>query len=219
MKDSKTLYRREVKSISEIAEGVFKLSFNRSFSFFAGQVIAIDLVPNGAPRLYSIASGEKDPLIEIIFDVRPHGYLTPQLANLKPGDILFASEAFGEFRTTPGRGVWIAAGTGIAPFVSMARTQLTSSKILVHGGRRDENFYYSELFEASFGNNYVRCCSQQQDTRYIKGRLTEWLRTQNNPDPHARYFLCGPAEMVVEVRDILISKNIPFNNIISETYF
>jgi len=34
-----------------------------------------------------------------------------------------------------------------------------------------------------------------------------------------RYYLCGSAEMVVQVRDILISKDIPFQNIVSETYF
>ena len=33
------------------------------------------------------------------------------------------------------------------------------------------------------------------------------------------YYLCGSADMVVEVRDILIGKGIPFGHIISEIYF
>jgi ferredoxin--NADP+ reductase len=34
-----------------------------------------------------------------------------------------------------------------------------------------------------------------------------------------KYYLCGSAEMVVESREILISKGIPFNNIVAEIYF
>jgi ferredoxin--NADP+ reductase len=33
------------------------------------------------------------------------------------------------------------------------------------------------------------------------------------------YYLCGKALMVVEVRDLLISRGIPFENILSEIYF
>ena len=37
--------------------------------------------------------------------------------------------------------------------------------------------------------------------------------------PCLKYYLCGSAEMVVEIRDILIEKGIPFDRIISEIYF
>ena len=38
-------------------------------------------------------------------------------------------------------------------------------------------------------------------------------------DPVLKYYLCGSAEMVVDTRDILIEKGIPFENIVSEIYF
>ncbi|MBP7613008.1 MAG: hypothetical protein KA753_07600, partial [Paludibacter sp.] len=68
---------------------------------------------------------------------------------------------------------------------------------------------------------YVRCCSQQQDTQNYKGRLTAWLLDyQNLPtNTNCQFYLCGSPEMVVQVRDILIEKGIPFHNIVSETYF
>ena len=34
-----------------------------------------------------------------------------------------------------------------------------------------------------------------------------------------KYYLCGSAEMVVGTRDILISKNVPYDAIIAEIYF
>ena len=126
---------------------------------------------------------------------------------------------FGTYSTQPGKGYWIASGTGIAPFVSMLRSGLADEKTLIHGARFDENFYYSDLIEPVLGKQFIRCCSQQDDTKQYKGRLTNWLREQKNMPTDAKYYLCGSAEMVVEVRDLLIAKAIPFHNVICETYF
>ena len=83
----------------------------------------------------------------------------------------------------------------------------------------NENFYFSDLIENVLGENYIRCASQELFTKYYPGRLTKWLREQPVLSKEIKYYLCGSAEMVVEVRDFLISKEIPFQNIISETYF
>jgi len=215
-----TLYKKQVADIRPVADGVFTLSFIRDFSFKAGQVVAIDLVPDGKPRMYSIASGENEDCIEILFDEKKNGKLTPFLSKLKVGDTIYASEPFGTFRTDVGKGYWIASGTGIAPFISALRSGMIEQKTMMHGGRFDVNFYYSALIEKLLPTkNYVRCCSKQDDTQYYKGRLTQWLKAEVNLPKDAKYYLCGSPEMVVEVRDILISAKIPFQNIISETYF
>ncbi|HLP04011.1 MAG TPA: hypothetical protein VK152_01155 [Paludibacter sp.] len=215
----RNLLKVHVKSVRTIAPRVYVLSFPRIVDFTAGQVIAIDLVDDGEPRLYSIASGEKDENIEILFDEKPEGKLSPRMSALLPGDDLYVSEPFGTFSSGMEPGYWIAAGTGVAPFVSMARSGLAANKILVQGGRYDSNFYFSDELEKIFGENYVRCCSQQPDTRFFHGRLTVWLTNQTNLPADYQYYLCGSPEMVVQVRDILIAKGIPFQNIISETYF
>lgn len=219
MSDKRNLTKKEVHSIRTVADGVFVISFIRDFKFRAGQVIAIDIVPDGQPRLYSIASGEKEDLMEILFDEKRNGKLTPYLSKMRTGDAIYVSEPFGTFVSSSEKAYWIAAGTGVAPFVSMARSGLAANKILVHGARFDENFYYSSLLEKILPERYIRCCSQQVDTLNFKGRLTEWLKSQQNLPLNYQYYLCGSAEMVVQVRDILIAKEIPFQNIISETYF
>lgn len=220
MSHTHKLFKKEVVSLRSVASGVFALSFVRDFSFTAGQIIAVDLVPDGKPRMYSIASGEQENLVEILFDEKKEGKLTPFLSKLNEGDTIYVSEPFGSFRTNAENAYWIASGTGIAPFASMARSGLANDKTLIHGGRYDENFYFSSLLEKLLDNdNYIRCCSQQEDTQYFKGRLTEWLINKPDLPANASYYLCGSAEMVVQVRDILISKGIQFKNIVSETYF
>jgi len=217
--EKRILHKKTVKSVREVTYGVYILSFLRDFSFRPGQVIAVDIVPDGRPRLYSIASGANEADIEILFDEKKNGQLTPFLSKLQAGDFIYVSEPFGTYSTQPGKGYWIASGTGIAPFVSMLRSGLADEKSLIHGSRFDENFYYSELIESELGNRYIRCCSQQEDTLYYNGRLTAWLRENKNLPADAKYYLCGSAEMVVEVRDLLIGKGIPFHNVVCETYF
>ena len=213
------LHKTKVHSLRNIAEGVYVISFLRNFKFIAGQVVAIDLVPDGQPRLYSIASGENEEYVDILFDEKPDGNLTPFLSKLNSGATIYVSEPFGTFTTTGGKAFWIASGTGVAPFVSMARSGLAVDKILIHGGRLDENFYFSDVLESLITDGYVRCCSQQEDTQNYNGRLTAWLMDNQNLSTNCPYYLCGSPEMVVQVRDILIEKGIPFQNIISETYF
>ena len=213
------LHKTKVHSLRNIAEGVYVISFLRNFKFTAGQVVAIDLVPDGQPRLYSIASGENEKNVDILFDEKPDGNLTPFLSKLNSNDVIYVSEPFGTFTTTGGKAFWIASGTGVAPFVSMARSGLAVDKILIHGGRLDDNFYFSDVLESLITDGYVRCCSQQEDTQNYNGRLTAWLMDNQNLSTNCPYYLCGSPEMVVQVRDILIEKGIPFQNIISETYF
>ncbi|MBI9065062.1 MAG: oxidoreductase, partial [Marinilabiliaceae bacterium] len=124
-----------VIDISEISSGVYYLKLERIVDFIPGQVIALAMQTNLEPRLYSIASGLKDNYIGILFDINPDGELTPQLAALTNGDPVFASDPFGKFNCSPDRAVWIATGTGIAPFISMVRSGRTRNVQLIHGAR------------------------------------------------------------------------------------
>jgi ferredoxin--NADP+ reductase len=65
----------------------------------------------------------------------------------------------------------------------------------------------------------VRCCSQQEGNGVFAGRVTQYLEDAEDLPMDQKYYLCGSAEMVVESREILISKGIPFNNIVAEIYF
>lgn len=219
MTEKRKLYPADVLDVKLIAPDVYVLSFRRNFSFTAGQVVAIDVMADGTPRLYSIASGENDENTEILFDEKPDGKLTPMLSKLKSGDKIYVSEPFGKFHCKETKAWWIASGTGVAPFVSMSRSGMASGKMLIHGARYDENFYFSEVLEPILGEDYIRCCSQQKDTRHYAGRLTQWIRKKENLPSDTQFYLCGSPEMVVEVRDLLISKGVSFKNIVSETYF
>ncbi|HAQ64751.1 MAG TPA: oxidoreductase [Bacteroidales bacterium] len=201
-----------------LAPGVHLISFEKCFPFKAGQMVTIALSVNGPKRLYSIASGEPEAVMSVIFDIKPEGALTPPFALIKPGDTIFCSQPQGSFLGSEEPAFWIASGTGIAPFRSMFRTGLSSNKTLIHGGRFLYSFYFQDELIA-MKHNYIRCCTQESGAGIFEGRLTRYLRETPLPVLGFKYYLCGSAEMVVDTRDLLISRSIPFENIISEIYF
>ncbi len=203
----------------ELSEGIFLIGFKRNFIFNAGQVIGIAMEESGPRRLYSICSGEEEEEIQILYKVVDEGYLTPQLSDLEIGDTIWITAPGGEFTGDKDPAVWIATGTGIAPFYSMFRSGLGENKILLHGNRFMEQFNFYDEFLEALGRDYIRCSSVENGDDVYPGRVTGYLEEQDALNPALKYYLCGSADMVVEARDILISKGIPFGNIISEIYF
>jgi ferredoxin--NADP+ reductase len=203
----------------EISSGIFLFGFPRKFEFRAGQVIGISLQPEGARRLYSICSGEQDPEIWILYNVVEEGFLTPSMSSLEKGDTIWITEPRGTFTGSKAPAVWIAAGTGIAPFYSMCRSGLHHDKILIHGNRYLEQFFFYDEFSDILGPQYIRCCSSEYDDHVYHGRVTAYLSEAESLDTDMKYYLCGSAEMVVDTRDILIERGISFDHILSEIYF
>ena len=203
----------------ELSPGIYLIGFKRTFDFIAGQVIGIAIRENDARRLYSICSGEQEDEIKILYKVIDEGYLTPQLSDLECGDSIWITPAGGEFTADREPAVWVASGTGIAPYYSMLRSGLGENKILLHGNRYLEQFHFFDEFQETLGQNYIRCCSAESGDGAYHGRVTAYLEEQDELDPDLKYYLCGSADMVVETRDILISKGVPFGHIISEIYF
>ncbi len=202
----------------EISPDVHLISFERKYDFIPGQVIKIGLDLNIPPRIYSICSGNRDSEISVLFNVKKGGLLTPHLAALVPGEKILASEPYGSFKGNSDNAWWIAAGTGIAPFYCMHRSGLSGNKTLIHGVKNLNQFYFEDELEEAFAEKYIRCCSGESSCNTFPGRVTDYI-SQLDSLPDIYYYICGKSLMVVEVRDLLISKGVSFEKISAEIYF
>lgn len=209
-------YRKtKVTNQIQITPGAFLLKLNREFDFTPGQVIGLTTDKNIPVRLYSIASGMHDQEIAILYTLKQEGELTPNLSKLQAGDTIYYTPPHGEFIFTAP--AWfIATGTGIAPFHSMIQSGLKPKKLIQGARTRNEIYFEQDLNPLP---NYIKCCSQDSGEGIYKGRLTHYLKALTDFPPAINYYICGSAEMVVDVRNLLISKGVPFNKIITEIYF
>ena len=219
IRKQKETFKVKVITNTLIAPGVHVIETDKTGAFSPGQVVAVTMHPKENLRLYSLASSPSHPYFRILFDIKPQGELTPVLSQLKPGDDLFVSKPFGRFTDQGGEACWIATGTGIAPFVSMMEAGESANKTLLHGARYLHQFYFASRFRETMGERYLQFCTQEKGPGIHQGRLTHYLGQGNRINPELKYYLCGNAEMVVEVRDLLIGQGVPFDQIIAEIYF
>jgi len=203
----------------KIARNVYYIQLTRTGDFIPGQLLALTEQPGEAIRYYSIASGQNDDYWGILYDRVDEGRLTPRISEMKPGDSLFVSPPFGDFLPQSSPMVWIATGTGIAPFYSMLRSGLADrDTILIYGARDKEGFYFHESFKEVMGDRYVPCSSRALREGFFPGRLSLYLKEEFS-FPNSFYYLCGSSSMVVDIRDLLVSRGVDYNRIISEIYF
>lgn len=212
-------HRVRIIGQEEITKAVYYIKLERQMDFIPGQLLALSDSPDSEPRYYSIASGINDDYWGILYNKVDDGWLTPWLSGLKKEDNLYCSAPFGEFVQKKGTMVWIATGTGVAPFHSMLRSGLVADNtIFIHGARQKEDFYFYDEFRSNMLKKYVSCSSQMKEPGYYHGRLSQYLQ-QDFTYPKSYYYLCGSSAMVVDIRDLLLSKGVEFDKIISEIYF
>lgn len=208
-----------ITSNQEIAPGVHLISYKRNYGFIPGQVVKITMDKKHPPRIYSICSSNTDQEISILFNIKKEGLLTPKLSACVPGELIYVSRPYGSFADSGGPAWWIATGTGIAPFYSMAISGITENKRLIHGVSYLNQFYFEDELDELFGEQYVKCCSREKSCNTFPGRVTDFLKNEKHIPEEIKYYLCGKALMVVEVRDFLIEKGVPYENILAEIYF
>lgn len=213
------LFKNKVLGIEEVANEKYIIRLEKQFELKAGHVVAVAVDKTHDPRIYSVCSGENDKQIQVLFDLKHDGMLTPQLANTIIGQSIYVSKPYGSFMPeNENPMVWIATGTGIAPFYAMMRSGY-KAEMLLHGSREGSNFYFEKEFKRVLNESYIRCSSGNDGIGDHFGRVTSYLEKLDSLPTNNKYYLCGRALMVVEVRDLLIAKGVPFENIISEIFF
>jgi ferredoxin--NADP+ reductase len=211
-----TLHKVKVLGKEQIGEEAFLIKLEKKLSFSAGQVIGVTIEESIAPRLYSIANGETDNFIEVFFTIKPEGELTPPLSQVNVGDKVMITNPHGAFLYENKQCWWIATGTGIAPFRSMFLSGYKPQK-LIQGSRFAQGMYFRD--ELSHLPDYIQCLSGENVDGTLSMRLTQYLVAFNNLPKNIKYYLCGNNNMVRDVRDLLIAKGVPFEQIITEIYF
>ena len=213
--------------------------------FQAGQFVGLGLPPEAprskeatnehAPpkpdklikRAYSIASSSTDQAVEFYITLVHSGQLTPRLWDLKIGDkIWMGKKAVGMFtldQIDPDDNViMIATGTGVAPYMSMLRTNALKRKgkiLVIQGAANSWDLGYSSelrLLSSMFdGFDYFPTITDPQnepvgwdgDTRFVQDIWVAGLAKNTwgfDPTPqNTHVFLCGNPKMVNGMKELL----------------
>jgi ferredoxin--NADP+ reductase len=210
----------------------FGLSRPASFRFRSGEFVMIGLPTEGGKpvmRAYSIASPNWAEELEFLSIKVPDGPLTSRLQKIQPGDtVLLGKKPTGTLvhdALKPGKRLWLmGTGTGLAPWLSVARDHETYDKfeqvIVCHGVREVNELCYRELFTKDIHQDELIGEMAQGALKYYptvtrepferQGRLTTLIESgqifadngleQARFDPETdRVMLCGSMEMIKDL--------------------
>jgi ferredoxin--NADP+ reductase len=217
------------------------------FKFAAGQyaTLGVDSPTGLIERAYSIVSSPYERELEFFFELVPQGELTPLLYKLGPGDPVTARKiAKGRFTldTSSGRTrhLLLCTVTGVAPFVSFARTLLKDWKegrfkgehqlFVVHGASKSREFGYRDELERIAAEvpwlTYVATVSRPWDDPEWSGetgRVDDLIRKYGDQwsldTETTTAYLCGHPEMVEHGKAILRRRGWKKEALKEEVYF
>lgn len=213
----------------------FEVPGVQDFAFTPGQFISVIDRDDGkeVTRAYSIASPRGGNRFALCLNRVEDGIVSPWLFRLRPGDELEVHEPLGYFTLRhPGRrAVFVATGTGIAPFRSMLLDHLprTQPEVnLLFGVRYEHGLLYREELE-DLARQYSTFrflptitrpdSSWTGRTGRVQAHLDEALAIRT-PEELATIdvYICGLREMVDDVRKELKQRGLDRKQIIYEKY-
>jgi ring-1,2-phenylacetyl-CoA epoxidase subunit PaaE len=167
----------------------------------------------------------------------PGGFFSSYLVHdVRPGDtveVLPPSGTFTADLTVPGDHVFVVAGSGITPAISLAGTVLrdgTSAVTVFYGNRRTSTVMFADELadlKDAYGTRLqlVHVLSREpRDTEITSGRLdADRLRTLVgafvDPGQVDHWWLCGPHGMVSDARELLGGLGVPDEKVHQELFY
>jgi ferredoxin-NADP reductase len=211
----------------------FEMTGVARFGFVAGQWLSFKtnmMDGEEITRAYSIASPPTDDnRFALCLNRVQDGFMSNFLCDMKEGAEIHCQGPFGDFILRPPMRdtIFIATGTGIAPFRSMLRWLLNDESrhlgkqlSLIFGNRAEQGIYYHEEFlalaRAHANFHYLPTLSRGgQEWQGLRGYVQEHVSAiaQGRSDMHA--YVCGLDKMVKANRELLKSlgwdrKSIPY---------
>jgi NAD(P)H-flavin reductase len=187
------------------------------FTFIPGQ--RVRLGHSGAERDYSIASAPAEDIIRLCIRVVEKGRLSVRLAQASAGTALTFTGPLGYFTFKPScrQAVFVATGTGIAPFRAMAAAGV-SGFILLHGVSRASELYYRDELRKK-ASAYSPCLSDEPaaGADCYSGRVTAYMR-HRLPAGSYDFYLCGRQDMIRDAT-LLVDERFPGSMVFTEVFY
>jgi len=230
-------YESNIDDIEWVAANVVRLRLalpdDDWFEFVPGQFVQVRVPGTERWRSYSMASGPGDmPTLELLIRVLDHGVMSDYLRDeAEVGDLVELEGPYGSFQLQKSKAphIFVAGGTGLAPFLSML------DRIRTYSGTKPELVL---IFGCADGRD-VFCTDTLEDAAYMLPKLRNRITADTHADPAAGVragnpvaqlepadvaapgttaYLCGPPAMVDAARQRLLELGLPSTQIIAEQF-
>ena len=212
-------------SIENITHDVkrFRVEKPEGYSFIPGQATEVSInspVMKDEKRPFTFTCLNREPYLEFTIKIYPsHNGVTKELGKLKPGAELIIRDVWGAI-SYKGKGIFIAGGAGITPFISIFRDlrekdEISGNKLIFANKTKADIILENEL-RYMLGDAFINILSDEKDIGYFHGMITEEFLKTNIGDFSRNFYLCGPPPMNDAVKVQLSNLGVMENSITLE---
>ncbi len=217
----------KVTASDKITHDVLRIRTEKplDFQFKPGQ--ATEVAINKAEwknefRPFTFTSLPKDNFLEFVIKTYPsHAGVTNELLNLKANDELIVGDAWGTIGYK-GKGIFIAGGAGITPFISIFRELQAEGNLaenkLIFANKTLADIINRDELQSLLGANFVNILSDEQREGYGEGFISLDFLKQNSDRTDQYFYVCGPRPMMKATLGFLKEMGVEDSYIIKEEF-
>lgn len=133
--------------------------------------------------------------------------VTNALGSTNAGAELVLHDVFGAIQYK-GPGVFIAAGAGITPFISIFRALYNSGKMsgnrLIYSNKTAADVILRQELEQMLKGDFVNVFTREDTIGFLGKRIDREFLIENISDFSRHFYVCGPDEFVIDIRKHLL---------------
>lgn len=182
----------------------------QGYKFIPGQATEISINKPGFEnkrRPFTFTSLDDDLVLEFVIKQYPkHDDITKKIHELIPGDELILKDVFGVINYK-GKGVFIAGGTGITPFIAIFRKLQKDGKLkgnkLFFSNKTQKDIMLEKELKGAFGSDLILTLTQEKKQGYEYGRIDEGFLKKHIKSFNQNFYICGTKDFVKDIKEAL----------------
>jgi hypothetical protein len=217
----------KILSIDMVTHNVKRFRFEKpaGYSFIPGQATDVSINSpslKNEKRPFTFTCLNTHDYLEFTIKIYPeHRGVTNELGKLNAGDELIIRDVWGDI-SYKGKGVFIAGGAGITPFISILRDLQSKNQIdgnlLIFANKTQEDIILENELTCFLGGGCISILSDEKLEGYSYGYITKEFLNANIPEGTQYYYLCGPPTMMYEVLKFLSEMGIEKEKVIMDEF-
>ena len=176
------------------------------YTFSPGQATEVALNKKGMEeekRPFTFTCLPSDDYLEfVIKSYFDHDGVTKEIDEIKEGDELLIDDAWGAIEYK-GKGVFIAGGAGITPFISIFRdlekkVEIEGNK-LFFSNKTGKDVILEPYWEELLGDDFISTITHEKIEGHANGMINMEFLKKHVADYSQHFYVCGPDQMIKDV--------------------
>ena len=189
----------------------FEVERPAGFEFIPGQAADVSIyLPDwkGQLRPFTFTCLKDQEYLEFMIKIyNDHEGVTNMLGRTNAGAELILHDVFGAIQYN-GKGVFIAGGAGITPFVSIFRNLYRSGQLngnlLIYSNKTADDVILEDELQMMLKNDFIKVFTRENVIGFLDRRIDRNFLIDTIGDFGQKFYLCGPDEFVKDITALLL---------------